>query len=58
MTLGYTLKRSIALTHHLADVAAPIDNNQVEDQIRLWALGRSNKLLAGSLRSGIGLRES
>jgi hypothetical protein len=30
----------------------PIDNNQVENQIRLWALGRSNWLFAGSLRSG------
>lgn len=30
----------------------PIDNNQVENQIRPWALGRSNWLFAGSLRSG------
>lgn len=30
----------------------PIDNNQVENQIRPWALGRSNRLFAGSLRSG------
>lgn len=30
----------------------PIDNNQVESQIRPWALGRSNWLFAGSLRSG------
>jgi transposase len=29
-----------------------IDNNQVENQIRQWALGRSNWLFAGSLRSG------
>lgn len=29
----------------------PIDNNQVESQIRQWALGRSNWLFAGSLRS-------
>lgn len=28
------------------------DNNQVENQIRPWALGRSNWLFAGSLRSG------
>ncbi|HEJ2737045.1 TPA: transposase domain-containing protein, partial [Pseudomonas aeruginosa] len=27
-------------------------NNQVENQIRPWALGRSNWLFAGSLRSG------
>lgn len=29
-----------------------MDNNAVENQIRLWALGRSNWLFAGSLRSG------
>ena len=29
----------------------PIDNNAVENQIRPWALGRSNWLFAGSLRS-------
>jgi hypothetical protein len=32
--------------------ASPIDNNWVENQIRPWALGRSNWLFAGSLRSG------
>lgn len=31
---------------------SPIDNNQVKNQIRPWALGRSNWLFAGSLRSG------
>ncbi len=30
----------------------PIDNNPVENTIRPWALGRSNWLFAGSLRSG------
>ena len=30
----------------------PVDNNWVENQIRPWALGRSNWLFAGSLRSG------
>jgi hypothetical protein len=30
----------------------PIDNNWCENQIRPWALGRSNWLFAGSLRSG------
>ena len=30
----------------------PIDNNRVENQIRPWALGRSNWLFAGSLCSG------
>ena len=37
---------------HCEDGAVPIDNNQVENQIRPWALGRSNWLFAGSLRSG------
>ncbi len=32
--------------------AMPIDNNQVENQKRPWALGRSNWLFAGALRSG------
>lgn len=31
---------------------AIIDNNPVENTIRPWALGRSNWLFAGSLRSG------
>ncbi|MBD9609272.1 transposase [Pseudomonas sp. PvR086] len=50
--LDYSLKRWVALTRYLDDGAVPIDNNQVENQIRPWALGRSNWLFAGSLRSG------
>lgn len=50
--LDYNLKRWDALTRYLDDGAVPIDNNWVENQIRPWALGRSNWLLAGSLRSG------
>jgi hypothetical protein len=50
--LDYSLKRWIALTRYLEDGAIPIDNNPVENQIRPWALGRSNWLFAGSLRSG------
>ncbi len=50
--LDYSLKRWVALTRCLDDGAVPIDNNQVENQIRPWALGRSNWLFAGSLRSG------
>ncbi|WP_165679005.1 IS66 family transposase [Metapseudomonas otitidis] len=50
--LDYSLKRWVALTRYLEDGAVPIDNNQVENQIRPWALGRSNWLFAGSLRSG------
>jgi transposase len=50
--LDYSLKRWVALTRYLEDGALPIDNNQVENQIRPWALGRANWLFAGSLRSG------
>jgi len=50
--LDYSLKRWEALTRYLDDGAVPIDNNWVENQIRPWALGRSNWLFAGSLRSG------
>ena len=50
--LDYSLKRWVALTRYLDDGVVPINNNQVENQIRPWALGRSNWLFAGSLRSG------
>ncbi len=50
--LDYSLKRWVALTRDLDDGTVPIDNNQVENQIRPWALGRSNWLFAESLRSG------
>ncbi len=50
--LDYSLKRWVALTRYLEDGAAPIDNNQIENLIRPWALWRSNWLFAGSLRSG------
>lgn len=46
--LDYSLKRWLALTRYAEDGAVPIDNNQVENQIRPWALGRSNWLFAGS----------
>ena len=50
--LDYRLKHWIALTRYLDDGAVPVDNNWCENQIRPWALGRSNWLFAGSLRSG------
>ena len=50
--IDYGLKRWAALTRYLEDGNVPIDNNWVENQIRPWALGRSNWLFAGSLRSG------
>ena len=50
--IDYSLKRWHALIRYCEDGAVPIDNNRVENQIRPWALGRSNWLFAGSLRSG------
>ena len=50
--LDYSLKRWAALSRYLNDGAVPIDNNWAENQIRPWALGRSNWLFAGTLRSG------
>jgi transposase len=50
--VDHSLKRWQALARYLDDGAVPIDNNWVENQIRPWALGRSNWLFAGSLRSG------
>ncbi len=50
--LDYSLKRWEALTRYLDDGHVPIDNNWVENQIRPWAIGRSNWLFAGSLRAG------
>ena len=50
--IDYSLKRWDALIRYCEDGAVPIDNNRVENQIRPWALGRSNWLFAGSLRSG------
>ena len=50
--IDYCLKRWEALTRYVDDGRVPIDNNWVENQIRPWALGRSNWLFAGSLRSG------
>jgi hypothetical protein len=50
--LDYSLKRWIALTRYLDDGAVPIDKNWIVNQIRPRALGRSNWLFAGSLRSG------
>jgi hypothetical protein len=39
--LDYSLGRWIALTQYLEDGAVPIDDNTVENQIKLWAHGRS-----------------
>jgi transposase len=50
--LDYSLRRWEALVRYLLDGQVPIDNNWLENQIRPWALGRSNWLFAGSLRAG------
>ncbi len=50
--LDYSLKRWSALTRYLDNGNVPVDNNWVENQIRPWAIGRSNWLFAGSLRAG------
>jgi transposase len=41
-----------ALTRFVDDGHLPIDNNHIENQIRLIAIGRNNWLFAGSLRAG------
>jgi transposase len=50
--LDYSLKRWEALTRYLDDGHLPVDNNWIENQIRPWAIGRSNWLFVGSLRAG------
>lgn len=50
--LDHSLKRWVALTRYLDDRQIPIDNNHIEQQIRPIALGRRNRLFAGSLRAG------
>jgi len=50
--IDYSLKRWVALTRFIDDGELPIDNNWIETQIRSIALGRSNRLFAGSLRAG------
>lgn len=49
--LDDSLKRWVALMRYLNNGDVSIDNNQVENQIRPWALGRANWLFVGSLRS-------
>lgn len=52
MTQHYNLKAGKRVSRRIPRVIPPIDNNSVENQIRPWALGRSNWQFAGSLRSG------
>ncbi|GAA0746995.1 hypothetical protein GCM10009107_15150 [Ideonella azotifigens] len=50
--IDYSLKRWTQLTRFVQDGDVPISNNWVENHIRPIAIGRSNWLFAGSLRSG------
>jgi len=50
--LDYSLKRWTALARYLDDGMVAIGNKWCENQIRPWAIGLSNWLFAGSLRSG------
>lgn len=49
--IDYSLKRWHSLTQFISDPRLPLDNNQVENQIRPIALGRKNWLFAGSVRA-------
>ncbi|HEX8608252.1 MAG TPA: IS66 family transposase, partial [Pedobacter sp.] len=48
----YALKNYHGLLHYTTDGMLPIDNNQLEGQLRAIALGRHNHLFAGSHRGG------
>ena len=50
--IDYTLKHWRALTRHLDDGAAAIDNNHLERQIKPWAMGRKAWLFCGSELAG------
>lgn len=50
--IDYSLNRWAALTRYIDDGELPIDSNWVENRIRPIAIGRQNRLFAGSLRAG------
>ncbi len=50
--LGYALKRWPALARYAKTGHLPIDNNAIANCIRPIALGRKNRLFAGSERAG------
>jgi len=50
--INYALKNYNGLVQYVNDGMLPIDNNQLEGQIRAIALGRHNHLFAGSHRGG------
>ena len=50
--INYALKNYKGLVQYINDGMLPIDNNQLEGQIRAIALGRHNHLFAGSHHGG------
>jgi hypothetical protein len=50
--INYALKNYKGLVQYVNDGMLPIDNNQLEGQIRAIALGRNSHLFAGSHRGG------
>ena len=50
--IDYSLNAWTALTRHLEDGAAAIDNNHLEQQIKPWKLGAKNWLFVGSELAG------
>ena len=50
--IDYTLNHWAALTRHLDDGAVPVDNNQLEQQIKPWAMGRKAWMFVGSELAG------
>lgn len=50
--IAYSLDHYDKLIKYTSDGMLPIDNNQLEGQIRAIALGRHNSLFAGSHRGG------
>jgi hypothetical protein len=56
--LDYSLKRWVALTRYLEDGAVPIDNNQVENQIRHGRSGARTGCLPGRYAAANGRRRS
>lgn len=50
--IGYALGNWSALLRYTEDPDIPLDNNQVEQMLKLVAIGRKNWLFAGSQRGG------
>jgi len=50
--IDYSLNHWQALSEFLTDGAVPVDNNDIENQMRPWVLGRKNWLFLGSQLAG------